>query len=238
MVRRHSALPDRPGMLHFIMRKFPGDARMRPKRSRMKKLVAAGLAAVCLFLSDRPAAAFPEPNVVTTSWQLEFKHEHPRAMQVRLPGEQDPRTYWYMVYTVTNNSGEEQNFVPVITLLSDAGDFVSAQKGIPPVVFTTLKQRLRNPLLTNPTQVVGRILQGADNAIDGVAIWSMPDHDVNHVSIFFEGLSGETHVIKDPRTGDDKLLRKTLHLQYDTPGSVERQPEKPWIFNDLRWVVR
>ena len=201
------------------------------------------VAAAAVLLVDglplmRRAHAFPQPTIVPTSWQLEMKYEHPRAIAVRLPGEATPRTYWFMTYTVTNNTGEDQNFVPEIALLSDAGDLIRANRNIPPRVFATIHQELRNPLLKSPTQVVGRLLQGADNAVDGIALWPMPEHDVDSVTIFVQGLSGETYPVEDPQTGEIHLLRRTLMLEYQTPGSVEKQPRKPWLFKAERWVVR
>lgn len=186
----------------------------------------------------RAAHAFPEPNIVPTSWQLDIKYDHPRAIAVRLPGEAAPRTFWFFTYTVTNNTGEDLNFVPEISLTTDAGDLMPANRGVPPTVFRAIKQMLKNPLLRSPTEVVGPLLQGPDNAVDGIALWAMPEHDVDRVRIFFVGLSGETHEVKDPRTDEVRLLRRALMLNYQTPGSVERQPRKPWLFKDQEWVVR
>ena len=198
--------------------------------------IAVTVVAVALLAIGR-ASAFPEANIVPTSWQLDFKYHHPRAIAVRLPGETVPRTYWFLTYTVTNNSGEDQNFVPEIMLLTDAGDLVRANRNIPPRVFATIHQELSNPLLRSPTEVVGRLLQGPDNAVDGVAIWPMPEHDVNHVTFFIQGLSGETYEVQAP-SGKTHLLRRTLMLDYQTPGSIEKQPRKPWLFKGEKWVVR
>jgi hypothetical protein len=201
-------------------------------------LAAAALAAAALGLQIDRAGAFPQPTLVPTSWQLDIKYNAPAAIAVRLPGETVPTLYWYFTYTVTNNTGAEQNFVPEIALLTDAGDLLSANRNIPPRVFSTVKKELRNPLLRSPTEVVGRVLQGPDYAVDGIAIWPMPLHDVDRVSIFFRGLSGEAYEVPDPKTDEVHLLRRTLMIEYQTPGSVERQPRKPWLFKDEKWVVR
>jgi len=209
---------------------------MRHHPSR-KMWVAACVAGAAVLMSLGRAGAFPQPSIVPTSWQLEIRYDHPRALPVRLPGEAAPRIYWFLTYTVTNNTGEDQNFVPEIMLLTDSGDLIRANRNIPPRVFATIKQELRNPLLRSPTEVVGRLLQGPDNAVDGVAIWPMPEHDVNQVSIFIQGLSGETYEVDDA-AGQKHLLRRTLMLDYSTPGSVEQQPRKPWLFKGQKWVVR
>ena len=77
-----------------------------------------------------------------------------------------------------------------------------------------------------------------DNAVDGVAIWEIPANDVDHVTIFFNGLSGETHEVENPVTQEKVYLRRTLQIDYQTPGSVEQQPRKPWLFKGEEWVVR
>ena len=69
-------------------------------------------------------------------------------------------------------------------------------------------------------------------------IWPMPPHDVDRATIFFQGLSGETYEVPDPQTGETHLLRRTLMLEYQTPGSIEKQPRKPWLFRDESWIVR
>ena len=159
-------------------------------------------------------------------------------ISVRLADQEKPKLYYFITYTVTNRTGEEQLFVPEINILTDAGDLIRANRNLSPAVFKAIKDRVRNPLLESPNQIIGRILQGADNARDGVLIWPVPDHDVDHLSIFFGGLSGETHSIKDPATGEEKLLRKTLQLEYATPGDQPHTPEKPIVFKAKTWIVR
>jgi hypothetical protein len=199
-------------------------------------IVAAAVA--CAVLAAHQAAAFPQPNVVPSSWELDIKFDHPRVIVVQVPGQASPRVYWFVTYTVTNNSGADQNFIPELTLLTDAGDLLRANRNLPPAVYKAIREELRNPLLRSPTEVVGKLLQGPDNAVDGVAIWPMPDHDVDRVTIFFSGLSGETHEVENPVSKETVLLRKTLKLEYQTPGSVEQQPRKPWLFKGQEWVVR
>ena len=208
------------------------------RKIRFRWMIAAATAVAALVVTSGRVAAFPEPTIVPTSWQLEIKYNYPSAIGVRLPGETHSTYYWYFTYTVTNKTGADQNFVPEIVMLTDAGDLIRANRNIPPRVFTTIKKELDNPLLRSPTEVVGRLLQGADNAVDGIAIWPMPPHDVDRATIFFQGLSGETYQVPDPQTGETHLLRRTLMLEYQTPGSIEKQPRKPWLFRDERWIVR
>ncbi|MBI1369297.1 MAG: hypothetical protein GC162_11675 [Planctomycetes bacterium] len=190
-------------------------------------------------LSFVPAfAEAPEPDVVPSSWELGFKYHTPAVISVRLPGEDKPRLYWYMTYTVTNGTGEDQLFVPDAVLLTDAGDLMQANRSVPPTVFKAIKSHLDNPLLESPTQIIGKLLQGPDNAKDGVFIWELPNHDVDHLTFFIGGLSGETHEVKDEATGDVHLLRKTLMVEYQSPGDESHAEIKPFIKKGQDWVVR
>jgi hypothetical protein len=157
---------------------------------------------------------------------------------VRLPGEDHPKLYYYMTYSVANRTGEDQLFVPDVWMFTDAGDLMQANRGVAPAVFRAIKQHAQNPLLEEPMKIVGKILQGKDNARDGVVMWQVPDHDVDSVRIFIGGLSGETHEITDPATGETKLLRKTLMLEYHSPGDRTHVRVKPFVLKDTQWVVR
>ena len=182
--------------------------------------------------------AFPEPHVVPTSWELDFTQGKPSLVSVRMQGEDKPRHYYYFTYTVTNRTGTEQLWVPEFSVWTDAGDLIQANRGISPTIFNAIRDREKNPLLENPFQIVGPLLQGTDNARDGVVIWQVPEHDVDHIRIFISGLSGETHVVKDPLSGEEKLLRKTLMLEYRTPGDYAHVLSKPFNFVGKEWVVR
>jgi len=208
-----------------------------PLRTRTLLVTTAAALAIGVTGAGR-VAGYPEPRIVTDSWALDFEHDKPAVIEVTPPGQQRSALYWYMTYTVRNGTGAEQLFIPDVWMMTDAGDLVQANRRIPPAVFKTIKKRERNPLLESPVAVVGRLLQGEDNARDGVVIWKVPEHDVDVVRIFFAGLSGETHQVTDPVTGDQRLLRKTLMITYGTPGDAAHQALKPFVFEDERWIVR
>ncbi|QNN21416.1 hypothetical protein HED60_03720 [Planctomycetales bacterium ZRK34] len=184
------------------------------------------------------AETAPQPNVVSSAWQLSVKFDAPRVISYRLPSDDQPRLYLYMTYTVANETGEDQMFIPDLWLLTDGGDLLQANRGVAPSVFKAIKKYLDNPLLESPTQIVGKILQGKDNARDGVAIWPVPDHDVDMLRIFFGGLSGEVHEVTDANTGEKHLLRKTLMVEYQAPGDRAHMAIKPFIKKKQDWVVR
>jgi len=173
-------------------------------------VVIAAVAGCLWFIAPR-AEAVVEPDIVSTTWQLDIEYDQPGFIFVQPSGRSQPELYWYMTYTVTNRTGEEQNFVPEIWLLTDDGDLMQANRGISPTVFHRIKDHVDNPLLESPARIVGKILIGRDNARDGVAIWKVPDHDVNAVTIFFGGLSGETkQIVRVTDAGDTALSQGEL----------------------------
>lgn len=182
--------------------------------------------------------AFPEPDLVSDAWQFDFEHEAPRRIVVRLPGEKQATIYWYLPYTVTNNTGEDRLFIPSFTVLTDAGDLITAGEKIDPLVYEAIEQQEKNPLLESPIEVIGKLLQGEDNARDSVAIWPAPASDVDRMTIFVGGISGETAVVTNPRTDEQVVLRKTLALTYDTPGDPGHLMTTPVIPAGEEWVMR
>jgi hypothetical protein len=203
-------------------------------------LLILALAGSAISLSGSRLLAFAEPALVTKSWQLEFTFQDPRPIAVR-GIDRRVRWYWYIPYKIVNNSGQEQFFVPEFTVATNRGDIITAGRGIPPHVFTAVKKQLGNRLLENPLQISGRILLGEDHAKESVAIWPVFEHDVDYLSIFVAGLSGESAIIKHPLTGKDVPLRKTMMLNYHTPGSrapsVNPQEQTVRLLKKT-WVMR
>ncbi len=187
-------------------------------------------------------AAPVEPALVSKSWEFKFSFDTPRPIAVRnLAG--DFEWFWYMSYKVVNNSGEERLFIPEITIASDRGDIFVAGRGVRSAVFDAIKARLGNRLLESPNTIVGQILQGEDHAKEGVAIWPATEHNIDNLSIFVAGLSGETALIKVPDPADttksiDTLVAKTLMLDYELPGFPRSPQEQPVIYKGQKWIMR
>jgi len=196
----------------------------------------------------------PKPNIVPVSWQLEFTHEQPRPITLRTAGAKQARTYWYVLYQVANRTGDDRIFVPEFVLYTDTGEVLRAGAGVPTAVFTAVQKRHNNPLLKNLADITGRLLQGADNAKDGVAIWTDFDPAARGFDIFAGGLSGERAKVKLPApvmveekdaegkvrqvARNEVILAKTLQLTYDLPGEA---PARPSIAPELvakKWVMR
>ncbi len=181
--------------------------------------------------------AYPEPSLIPKSWELEFKPQVPRAIAVRdLDGQ--TRWYWYLPYMVTNTTGEDQLFVPEFVVLTDQGDLVRAGRNVPAKVYEAIDRKMGNPLLENPTRATGRLLQGKDHARESVAIWPAGEGNVDVLTIFVGGLSGETAVVKNPTGGEDVLVQKSLMLTYELPGNPATPQDQVVTPKAKEWIMR
>lgn len=186
--------------------------------------------------------AAPKPTLANKSWQFKFKFEAPRPIAVKnLRGQVE--WFWYMSYEVINNTGKERLFIPEFIVASDKGDRITAGLGVRTSVFTAIKKRVNNRLLESPTDVVGRLLQGDDNGKESVIVWRATKHDVDRVSVFIGGLSGETAVIKVPNAKDpskptEAILSKTLQVDYFFPGAPAKPDAQEVVAKGQRWIMR
>lgn len=188
------------------------------------------------------ATAAPEPALVSKTWEFKFTFSTPKAIAVRnLKGEHE--WFWYMAYKVVNDSGQERLFIPDITIASDQGDILPAGKNVRTAVFDDIKKHIGNRLLESPTNVVGQLLQGEDNAKESVAIWPATKHNIDRITIFVAGLSGETAVVKSPDPADtsktiESLATKTLMIDYDLPGFPASPQNQAVEFKGKKWIMR
>ena len=182
------------------------------------------------------APAYPHPSVYPVSWQFDFKHSIPQRIVVNLPGEANPRAFWYMTYRVTNNTDRERMFLPVFELVTNEVQVIPSDRGIPPEVFQTIVRREKNRFLQPHAQIGGELLLGEDQAKDGVAIWPEPMAEMGHFNIFVQGLSGETAQIT---IGEQTFtLRKQLKLDFHVRGDAIRPGEDPIDPVVEEWVMR
>ena len=198
----------------------------------MALMTAAGAALV----NTQPAAhAAPQPSAVPISWELNIKHGPIERLQLTTGGK--PKTYWYMRYTVVNNTGKDILFTPDFQLMTDTGQVQEAYKDVPKDVIGKIKELYNNSLLQSPTNIVGKLLQGEDNAKDGVIVFGDVDVDARDFKVFIAGLSGETAEVKNPITGKAVVLQKTLVLDYVVPGQaigIDPQPQ----YKGASWVMK
>ena len=78
----------------------------------MKRIAAAVVLMVASLgvLVSPAGSAAPKPSQVPFSWELDFEYKTPQAIRIQLPGEKSAKTFWYMLYTVTNHTGADQTF--------------------------------------------------------------------------------------------------------------------------------
>lgn len=219
-------------------------------KSLLSGLVVLALA-FCL-LPKSQVQAYPKPSINRISWELDFKHGLPTRIAVTLPGADAPKAFWYITFSVTNNTRDEQSFLPVFDLVDDHGNVHRSDQNIPKEVFNAIKAREKIKLLEPIAKASGRILVGPDQAHDSVAIWPEPLERMGTFSIFVSGLSGEAVWFKDGKETPLKdadwvknkpedagqILRKTLEIDIQIPGDEFYQGRDVVIQKDERWVMR
>jgi len=196
------------------------------------------------------------------SWEIELKFLDPRRIQVQLPGQSEPEVYWYLVYTAINRSQATQRFYPQFQLVTEDLTVFDTDVGIDRRVFEAIRERhkVTHPFLVSPTEAIGELKVGEDNARESVAIWRNVKMSGNTLAIYVAGLSGETHLLRNPAYDPARpetvrlevnglerevtvnprffVLRKTLELRYRLPGSeAARQTVDP-LRESVRWIMR
>jgi hypothetical protein len=162
--------------------------------------------------------------------------------------------FWYLRYQVSNHTGEDQIFIPGFALYSETGQLIRAGQRVPLFVFDHIKKLLNDPFIKDTAAMTDKLLQGDDNAKDGVAIWQDFDPAAGTIDIFVGGLSGETAEIQLPKpvrvaemdlTGEMKevvkrkiVLSKTLQVTYSIPGQAEGRLYTPIKLVEQKWVMR
>jgi hypothetical protein len=200
------------------------------------------------------AAEPPKPALVPASWQLEFEYKDLMPITVKLPGEETPKVFWYLIYTVTNRTGEDRIFVPSFQMYTDTGELIPAGASVPPNVFEEIKKVYNDPLMRQTTALTGKLLQGEDNAKTGVAIFPDFDPQVGVVDVFVGGLSGEAATVKLPSPitvtevdaegkkvqvqKDTLVLSKQLDLRYRVGAAGKERAHSGAAAIAKEWVMR
>jgi hypothetical protein len=222
--------------------------------SRLRPLVLAFSTFVLLLAGStaRAAADFPKPSPYPTAWELKFTHGVPKRIVVDVPTSPVPLAYWYVTYTVTNNTDKEQQWLPSFELLTENGQIVRANVNIPKKVFDTIKLNEHSKYLEPITTITGTIRLGEAESRDGVAIWPEPMPRMGRFSIFVSGLSGEAVTLKNingkfekvenaeemKNTKDLIILRKTLQLNFFIRGDEVYPGEDEVNTEPEQWIMR
>lgn len=197
-------------------------------------------------LSGSSAAGYPEPSVYPIAWEFDFDYRTPRRIEVEGPDGRS-QAYYYMVYTVTNDTDQERLFLPVIEMVTSDGRIIEANRGLPNLmtVFNTIDERVRSLDLTAPQDMFGTLRVGEDQAKSSVAIWREPAAEMGTFHIYVGGLSGETvpltgadgRVIQD-ENGQPINLRKTRQITLKVRGDEVRPGQD--VIDEIAngWVMR
>lgn len=197
-------------------------------------LVVVGVVAVTI---ARP----PEPNPIPVRWQLDLDVGPLRVASVETPG-QGPTLYFYMTYTVTNNTDEDILLAPSFELSTETGTDVVAGQGVPASVTRELLNRLDNPLLSDQVNMIGVLRRGEAHARSGLVVWPVRDAVADEARVYMAGFSGETNRIRlidrESGTPRDVVLRKTLMAVHEMPGHIAAMGGEPITRSMTRWIMR
>ncbi|MEM1165797.1 MAG: hypothetical protein AAGI30_05835 [Planctomycetota bacterium] len=200
-------------------------------------LILGGLIGLGTSIPVGVAVAAPEPEPVPERWELDIRPGPLRVLTVDL-GDDGPQSFAVFTYEVVNNSGEDLFFAPWFELATDEGALVRAGRGVPLAATEHFLNYLGDEELKSEIGIQGRLLQGEEHGRQGIATWPFEDLDVDEVTIFLSGFSGETRRVLRPDTGEEVTLRKTLMLRHITPGEIQPQDESALERTVVRWVMR
>lgn len=209
---------------------------------RLGRLVfAALLAGLTLAVLPANTAAAPEPEPVPVRWEFDFREGPLRLASVDIPGV-GPRKYFYFTYRVTNFSGQDRMLAPSFDLVTSEGEVLRGGRGVPGYATQTIMSRLNDPLLKDQLQIVSTLNQGLEHSRFGLVVWPATDLDIDEVTLFAAGFSGENtpYFTVDPETGERvrHLLRKTRMIRYALPGELSGRGSIPFDAVESRWVMR
>ncbi|MGE3107535.1 MAG: hypothetical protein AB7G11_01000 [Phycisphaerales bacterium] len=206
--------------------------------ARMRQMVARVMLGVVIAAGCAPilgmALTPPEPEAIPRRWQLEIEPGPLRLTTVETDGV--PHAYFYLTYRVINNSGEDLLFAPSFELSTEYGSFRSGI-GVPTHVTRELLKETENKYIEDQISIIGQLMQGKENAKDGLVIWPANNLNVNSMTVFAAGFSGETTSVEMPATKERVVLRKTLQIKYHASGDmsqmlgevIEREESPRWI---------
>ncbi|MHC4187568.1 MAG: hypothetical protein ACYSRQ_05180 [Planctomycetota bacterium] len=205
-------------------------------------------AVIALIFISYVASASPKPAVVQgpEDWTLEAEFQHLQQISVKLANQDKPRRYWYLILTVTNNTGRDVEFYPECELMTDTFQITPAGKNVPFAVFERVKERYSGqyPFLEYIDKTSDKVLQGDDNSKDIAIIWQDFDSKAKAVSLFISGLSNESVCINHPNLKDESgqavmvYLRKTLQLDYNVSGAPQLRENAKVSYKKHSWIMR
>lgn len=207
-------------------------------------------AIICVLAIQSVSLAYPKPSLVHDKgeWTLDVRYSQPQQISVKVPS--DPagkeKRFWYIILTVTNNTGQDAPFYPSFYLVTDTFKVIPAEKRMRKVVFDQIKliNHARYPFLESLDFVGNKVLQGKDNERDIAVIWPDFDPKAKNVDMFFAGLSNEIALIDHPINRNAKgepakvYLAKALQLKYSIGGDERLRAYAKLQAKSRHWVMR
>lgn len=189
---------------------------------------------LAVLLSATLAMAYPTPSPYPVAWEFKFEMGTPKRFSL------DGKAYWYVTYTVTNNTNQERTYLPIFEVLGHDGKVTRTDRLIPLEVVKAIKTREGIKFLEQANEIAGPVLLGQDQSRDGVAIWpeqaptSPEDRDF---TVFASGFSGETAKVEGP-DGKEITLYKTLKVECSIPGDPKFRDRNPLVEVSRSYVFR
>lgn len=216
-----------------------------------QRSLLGALACACLIFAGlavpagqaRESVRPPEPDPIPRRWELDVK-VGPLRLETVTDRLGNFRVYAYMTYMVTNNSGTDLLFAPSFEMATDEGQLGRSGRGVPSEVTAQLIASQENELLMDQNSIIGPLLQGEENAREGLVVWPLEDLNVGEIQVYLAGFSGETKTIQvyDPgtKTRLPMVLRKTLQMRYPINGELDPKDSTPLEPVEPRgkWILR
>jgi hypothetical protein len=205
------------------------------------------ISAICVTAACVCLAA-PEPAIVPApgEWTVDTEFSHPQQLVLQRSSDNKPVRFWYVIVTLTNNTGRDVDFYPKCDLMTDTFQIIPAGRSVTPAVFEHIKKRhkSRYPFIEPLDQAGNKVLQGEDNTKDIAIIWPDFDTRAKSIGLFLTGLSNETAVVDHPVSKDQTgqplkvFLRKTLEISYALRGDPALRSNVSLDYKGKRWVMR
>jgi len=213
----------------------------RRGRGNLRGVLARVLVGACLAAGAVSMTAMtvspPEPEAIPRRWQLDLEPGALRLATVDVPGV-GKKAYFYFTYQVVNNSGEDMLFAPAFELATERGAIRSGLD-VPVAVTRKLIEQTQNTYMEDQISIIGQLLQGKENAKDGIVIWPADELDMDELVLYAAGFSGETATVVKPTSKEPAVLRKSYMIEYHVSGDMTEMigKEIPREMNG-HWIMR
>jgi len=161
-------------------------------------------------------------------WTLTFSHHG--FQHILLETREGAVPYYYLPYTVKNETGEALKIRPMGKIVTETGQTLMAAPA-PKAAFEICK-RLEREMMDIDAMAEKEL--GAGESREAVFIWKGLDDRADHLDIYLYGLSNEyKYTDEEARTG---YLQKVYHMKLFRPGDeVNRHKDKVTV-EDEGWI--